>query len=221
MEIPKMASFKLAITIIISFSLCFLMLETEAAASSSEKVNLTVYYESLSKPCAEFIIRNLVEVFNRDLSDILSLQLVPWANASINSTNNSISCQNGLDECNLNSLESCILNLSDDVSKNYALIYCFEFLVIEGRLKQWESCFSELDLPQKPVLKCYNQGNGTQPGRKYVNETANLRPSHKFLPWVVVNNQPIGKDYANFTTYVCRAYNGPALPAACNKQQSN
>ncbi|XP_028764542.1 gamma-interferon-responsive lysosomal thiol protein-like [Neltuma alba] len=216
-----MASFKLAIRIMITFSLCFPILQAEGATSSPEKVNLTVYYESLGKPCAEFIIRNLGEVFNGDLIDIVNLQLVPWANASINSTNNSISCQNGPDECKLNSLESCVLNLWDDVNKNYALIYCFEFLVIEGRLEKWESCFSELDLPQQPVLKCYNQGKGTQLGRKYVNETANLKPLCKFLPWVMVNNQSIGKDYANFTTFVCKAYKGPTLPAACHKLESS
>lgn len=30
-------------------------------------------------------------------------------------------------------------------------------------------------------------------GQKYINETAKLDPPHSFVPWVVVNNQPIGK----------------------------
>ena len=27
------------------------------------------------------------------------------------------------------------------------------------------------------------------------------------------------QDYANFKTYVCKAFNGPTLPAACQKNQ--
>jgi hypothetical protein len=48
--------------------------------------------------------------------------------------------------------------------KHYALIYCFEFLVIEGRHKDWQTCFDSLGLPKKPVLDCYISGNGTKVG---------------------------------------------------------
>jgi len=30
-------------------------------------------------------------------------------------------------------------------------------------------------------------------GQKYIDETAKLDPPHSFVPWVVVNNQPIGE----------------------------
>jgi len=30
-------------------------------------------------------------------------------------------------------------------------------------------------------------------GQKYIDETAKLDPPHSFVPWVVVNNEPIGK----------------------------
>ncbi|KAF7845282.1 gamma-interferon-responsive lysosomal thiol protein-like [Senna tora] len=182
----KMGSFKLIITIFMVFSLFFLVLEPKCASSSSsskntiaasasQKVNLTVYYESLSKSCAEFVIRNLGEVFNGDLINIVNLHLVPWANASINSTNNSILCQHGPDECELNSVESCVLNVFLDVNKHYALIYCFEFLVIEGRYKQWQNCFNQLGLPLKPILDCFNRGNGTE---DYANFTTHVCNSY-------------------------------------------
>lgn len=58
-----------------------------------QKVNLSVYYESLSQSCAVFIVKNLEEIFYNDVINIVNLQLVPWANASVNRTNNSISCQ--------------------------------------------------------------------------------------------------------------------------------
>ncbi|KAE9610857.1 putative gamma interferon inducible lysosomal thiol reductase GILT [Lupinus albus] len=124
--------------------------------------------------------------------------------------------ENGPDECQLNSLETCALNIWPDVNKQYALIYCFEFLVIEGRSKKWQNCFDQLDLPEDPILNCLIIGNGTELGKKYINEIALLYPPLSFVPWVEVNNEPIGEDFANFTYYVCKAYRGIAAPEACN-----
>lgn len=47
-------------------------------------------------------------------------------------------------------------------NKHFALIYCFEFLVIEGRYKDWRTCFSSLGLNQKLVLDCIGSVNGTK-----------------------------------------------------------
>jgi hypothetical protein len=59
-----------------------------------QKVNLSVYYESLDQRSATFIVKNLVEIFNNDIINIVNLQLVPWANSHVNhQANNSISCQ--------------------------------------------------------------------------------------------------------------------------------
>ncbi|XP_012573033.1 gamma-interferon-responsive lysosomal thiol protein-like isoform X2 [Cicer arietinum] len=203
-----MVSPKLPITIILV--LLFFTYEFEGSSYSSrsqidnamvplppidyEKVNLSIYYESLCQSCAIFIVKNLDEIFNNELINIVNLQLVPWANSHLNKTNNSISCQN----------------------IHYGLIFCFEFLAIDGKNKMWKNCFNQLGLPLVPFIDCFNSGNGTKLGEKYINETAKLFPLHSFVPWVVVNDQPIEKDYANFTYYVCKAYKGVSIPAACN-----
>ncbi|WVZ07124.1 hypothetical protein V8G54_020470 [Vigna mungo] len=135
---------------------------SEVTPFASQKVNLSVYYASLSQPSATFIVKNLEQIFHSNLINIINLQLVPWANAYVNKTNQSIICQNGPDECELNSLETCALNVWNDVSKHYALIYCFEFLAIEGSNKNWKDCFGQLDLPEEPVLNCYTRANGTE-----------------------------------------------------------
>ncbi|XP_045833732.1 gamma-interferon-inducible lysosomal thiol reductase-like [Trifolium pratense] len=79
----------------------------------------------------------------------------------------------------------------------------------------WKNCTKILGLPEKLFMNCFNRGNGTELGKKHISETAKLNPPHSFVPWVVVNNQPIRKDYAKFTYYVCKAYKGDAIPAAC------
>ncbi|XP_022748188.1 uncharacterized protein LOC111297865 [Durio zibethinus] len=56
---------------------------------------------------------------------------------------------------------------------------------------------------------------------QYANETENLYPPHDYVPWVVVNNQPIRDDFENFVKYVCQAYKGDHVPEACKAQSSN
>ncbi|XP_057457927.1 gamma-interferon-responsive lysosomal thiol protein-like [Lotus japonicus] len=185
--------------------------KTPLPAATYQKVNLSVYYESLSKPCVTFIVNNLREIFNNRLIKIVNLQLVPWANAHFNSTTNSITCQNGPDECERSSYEACALNTFPTVDQQYRLISCFENPPIEP------NCFEVLGLSKEPILKCLiNSGNGTELGKKYIKEIAQLNPPPSFVPWVLVNNQPIKQDYANFTHYVCKTYKGVDVPAVCS-----
>ncbi|PRQ42830.1 putative gamma interferon inducible lysosomal thiol reductase GILT [Rosa chinensis] len=51
--------------------------------------------------------------------------------------------------------------------------------------------------------------------QNYGNETMHLNPPLKFVPWLVLNDQPIGNDYENFAGYVCKAYKGNIAPMAC------
>ncbi|KAK7390326.1 hypothetical protein VNO78_25629 [Psophocarpus tetragonolobus] len=99
---------KLAITIALVLVLFFFICESEGASYSSashnvnhgddinppnsyQKVNLSVYYDSLCQSCAKFIIQDLRNIFDSNLISIVNLQLVPWAKAYL--INNSISCQ--------------------------------------------------------------------------------------------------------------------------------
>lgn len=225
---------KLVITIALILVLFLFICESQGASYASashnvghgadintslahQKVNLSVYYDSLCKTCAKFIIEDLRDIFGNNLISIVNLQLVPWANAYVNNTNKSISCQNGPDECELNSLESCALNLWSKVDIQYQFVNCFEFLAIKGTIKEWkEECLNQLGLPKEPFLNCFNMGNGTELGKTYINQIAQLDPPPSFVPWVVVNNQPVEKDYANFAHYVCKTYRGVVVPGICN-----
>lgn len=59
----------------------------------SEKVNLSLYYESLCPYCRNFIVSQLVKVFNTDLLNIIHLKLLPWGNAQVVKPNNTVTCQ--------------------------------------------------------------------------------------------------------------------------------
>ncbi|KAG4920536.1 Gamma-interferon-inducible lysosomal thiol reductase [Glycine soja] len=48
-------------------------------------------------------------------------------------------------------------------------------------------------------------------------ETSALEPPHKYVPWVVVNGEPLYEDYENFLSYLCKAYKGTATPQSCTQ----
>ncbi|KAK3227380.1 hypothetical protein Dsin_007242 [Dipteronia sinensis] len=223
--------YRISITWLFFFFLFLFISSSVAAASYSnfdgnkvssspdpQNVNFSIYYETLSPNCSKFIIKNLESVFNNGLISIINLRLVPWGNANISkSTNDSIVCEHGPDECLLNTVQACAINVYNDVNMYLGLISCIEFLAVEGRQMDWKTCFSSLGLPLKPVMDCYNSINGTMLELQYEYETAHLVPPHTLLPWVVVNNQPIRDNYENFTTYVCNAYKGKKVPPSVCK----
>lgn len=59
---------------------------------AADKVTLSLYYESLCPYCANFIVNELVKVFETDLISVVNLRLIPWGNTQI-TVNNSWICQ--------------------------------------------------------------------------------------------------------------------------------
>nr|XP_009804806.1 PREDICTED: gamma-interferon-inducible lysosomal thiol reductase isoform X4 [Nicotiana sylvestris] len=167
----------------------------QSPVSSQDKVNLSLYYESLCPYCADFIVNKLAKVLETDLASIVNLRLVPWGNTQI-APNTSWICQ----------------------ETHFKFINCVERLHLENRQSSWQSCFSATGLSQTPIKNCYNNGLGYRLEKAYADETASLNPNHRFVPWVLVNNQPLQEDYQNFIAYICRAYRGRNIPQACKNK---
>ncbi|KAI4368915.1 hypothetical protein MLD38_017418 [Melastoma candidum] len=191
-----------------------------AAGSESELVSLGFYYESLCPYSANFIVNYLGDVFHGDLLSIVDLNIVPWGNAKIRA-NDTFDCQHGPSECLLNTVEACAIDIWPDLNDHFPLIYCIEELVHERNYTQWESCFDKLGLDATAVSDCYTGGRGKELELGYAAETNALQPPHQYVPWVVVNGEPLYDDYENFVSYVCKAYSGTSLPEACSNSSMN
>ncbi|TYI08122.1 hypothetical protein ES332_A10G275800v1 [Gossypium tomentosum] len=168
----------------------------------NDKVTVSLYYEtSLCPRCASFISNDLVKVFHTDLHTIINLRLVPWSNAEIH-------CQK--EECHLNTIYSCVIHFWPDVKEHLEFIRCTEQQSLKGGPVEalWKNCSEKLRLNEEIINKCYTTGLGYKPPQEYV-------------PWVVVNNQPLRQDFENFVKYVCQAYKGDHKPAASKAQSSN
>lgn len=179
---------------------------------ATENVPVTLYYETLCPYCADFIVNHLANIFQNGLISIVNLRMVPWGNAWLNS-DGSFACQHGSDECLLNTIEACTITIYPNVNRHFTFINCVERLTLQNRHSKWANCFEMSGLGTVPI-DCYNSGYGNQIETKYARETAQLNPSHRFVPWLVVNDKPLAEDYENFMTYICKAYKGKP-PEAC------
>ncbi|KAL5740322.1 hypothetical protein ACOSQ2_029502 [Xanthoceras sorbifolium] len=179
----------------------------------SENVTVSVYYETLCPYCADFVVNHLVKLLQNGLSSIVNLRMIPWGNALIQPDGTFV-CQHGPGECMLNTIEACTVAIYPDVVQHFNFIYCVEHLTLQKRQAEWMSCFDSTRLSRAPI-NCYRNGYGKQLEQKCAAETAQLNPPHRFVPWVVVKNQPLQEDFMNIVSYVCKAYRGTRLPEAC------
>nr|KJB21243.1 hypothetical protein B456_003G149000 [Gossypium raimondii] len=187
-----MAAYRRWVSVLCCLSLLgsFASASTISLPSDSRKVSLTLYYESLCPYSANFIVNYLPKLFNEDLISIVDLRLVPWGNAKLKG-NGTFDCQHGPTECLLNTVEACAIDAWPKLNDHFPFIYCVENLELERKPLEWESCFKKLGLESKPVNDCYNSGLGQKLDLQYAAETSALEPPHTYVPWVVVDGQPL------------------------------
>ncbi|GMI71438.1 OAS HIGH ACCUMULATION 1 [Hibiscus trionum] len=196
------------------FTCMLLLLFISTWPCHAQNVTLSVYYETLCPYCADFVANHLVKLFDNRLFSIIDLRLVPWGNAVIQSDGTFL-CQHGPDECILNAIEACTISLYPNEEQHFRFILCAERLVSENKLNEFVNCFNTTGMATVPI-DCYRSGYGNVLENQYAAETARLNPSHKFVPWVLVNGQPLQEDFKNFVSYVCNAYKGEQVPEACH-----
>lgn len=178
-----------------------------------ETVSVELYYESLCPYSANFIVNYLDKFFTNGLIDIVDLRLIPYGNARIGA-NDTISCQHGPYECVLNTVEACAINAWPDLIQHFPFINCIEKLVLAHEPTAWDACYKNTSLNMKLVGDCYESGYGKKLELQYATETNSLQPPHQYVPWVLLNGQPLYEDYENVEEYICKAYKG-TLPEAC------
>ncbi|KAI4353053.1 hypothetical protein L6164_002031 [Bauhinia variegata] len=181
----------------------------------NEKVNVSLYYETLCPGCEHFIVNDLANLFKmKDLMAIINLHLVPYGNAKMDYHKN-IVCQHGPHECYYNNIEACALD-AWPLEKSFPFIFC-----VETRLQQqfdekiWVACSKNLKLDPKIIQSCYENGHGNQLILKNANETAGLKPPHEYVPWVTVNNKPLYEKIDTLISEICNAYKGQGKPKSC------
>ncbi|KAF8683819.1 hypothetical protein HU200_044756 [Digitaria exilis] len=224
---PEMAA-RLAVPALLLL-LASSLLAAAAGDEGTEKVDVALYYESLCPYSALFVVNHLAKVFEDGLLDAVDLKLGPrrrrdlLPGEGLDWTPGGVSLRDfvgilvvvgSVSWCLLNTVEGCAIDAWPDLDVHFRFIYCVEDLVVKGQYKTWESCFQKLGLDPKPITECYQSEQGHKLDLKYANQTDALVPPHRYVPWVVVDGQPLLEDYENFEVYVCKAYKG-SPPKVC------
>ncbi|PWA48574.1 gamma interferon responsive lysosomal thiol (GILT) reductase family protein [Artemisia annua] len=195
----------------------FFLLTIAKSYCDEDKVKVSLYYESLCPYCSDFIVNHLGKaLYELNLVSIVDLRMVPWGNTQFG-PNNTWICQHGPDECSIDIVEACAIDLLPNDGLSFKLIECIENLNLEGRVGEWRSCMNSLNIDQNPIMDCYQSGKGYNLELQFADETNNLNPPHRFVPWVVVNDHALQEDSGNFVTYICNAYTGENKPEACEQ----
>ncbi|KAH9554287.1 hypothetical protein CY35_08G056900 [Sphagnum magellanicum] len=198
-----------------STSMLFLVLMILPAVQGVEKVKVELYSESLCPYCANFIINYLNPFFNNGLIDIVELRIIPYGNAHIHA-DGSLTCQHGQDECYLNIIQTCAIRLWPKVTDWFPFIYCLERLPRATAAQDWKSCVEPSHLDLAPLLECSASPLGEKLELEFAAETDRLQPPHKYVPWVLVNGEPLYENYEDVAIYVCKDYQG-TKPAVCSR----
>ncbi|KAL7584302.1 hypothetical protein Lser_V15G42811 [Lactuca serriola] len=182
-----------------------------------DKVKVSLYYESLCPYCANFIVNQLGKaLYEGNLVSIVDLRMIPWGNTQF-APNNAWICQHGPDECLIDMVEACAIDLLPHSGLWFEMIKCIEELNLQGKHGEWKSCMNSLKIHPQPITDCYQSRKGVDLELKFADETNHLNPPHRFVPWLLVNDKPLQEDYQNFVAYICNAYRGQNKPKACEQ----
>ncbi|KAG1969616.1 gamma-interferon-inducible lysosomal thiol reductase [Pimephales promelas] len=185
---------------------------------NADKVNVSLYYESLCPGCRGFLAGQLVPTYIM-LSDIMNIDLVPYGNAQEKEDQGKYTfvCQHGEGECQGNMIETCLL---DQLGLDEALLVIFCMESGANVLKAAQPCLGVYK-PEKTwdsVMKCVtgDQGNKLMHGNAV--KTNALKPPHEYVPWITINGEHTedlqNKAMNSLFSLVCSLYKGEK-PAAC------
>ncbi|EIE23002.1 GILT-domain-containing protein, partial [Coccomyxa subellipsoidea C-169] len=165
--------------------------------------------ESLCPDCAAYTTKVLEPIFSSGLKDLIELDYVGWGNAK--NTSGEVECQHGPRECDLNIALNCAQQLSKSQEDFFDFLYCLEREAFSSTgTEVLQTCSNSGRLSEKALRECSTGKLGAELERA----AAAATPLHQYVPWILVDDVPLGADCGNLATYICAAYTGKK-PEAC------
>ncbi|KAL0489535.1 hypothetical protein AKO1_010468 [Acrasis kona] len=187
---------------------------------TAQNITVSLYYESHCPGCQSLIISDLTRLQNADgVKEIVNLRLIPYGNAREKEQGGKyvFTCQHGEKECEGNAIEQCLITTYGNTWSAFAEIVCLEKQFRSGAegSRALSSCVQNKELLNK-VKSCVTGDKINSIMHENAQETAQLQPPHKYVPWLVIDGQHI-EDYGDdLLGYVCARYKG-TKPAGCRR----
>nr|PNR28580.1 hypothetical protein PHYPA_029172 [Physcomitrium patens] len=99
--------------------------------------------------------------------------------------------QHGLEECKLNIIQTCAIQLWPKVTDWLSFIYCLENLDSKTATTDWKSCVHPSHLDLEPLNWCSATPLCAKLELEFAAEMERLQPPHKYVPWVLLNGEPL------------------------------
>ncbi|KAL8589541.1 hypothetical protein ACOMHN_015927 [Nucella lapillus] len=162
-------------------------------------VSFELYFESDCPYCQLFIADQLYPTFTK-VGSIMNLTLVPFGNA-----------------------ETCAIHvMKGDYTRIMPFINCIESSQ-NYPMKAVKVCAGQHGAPLGEIMQCYNSTEGNLLEHQMAQRTDALKPSHQYVPWVVLNGVHTEKinteALENLLNLICDTYTGPK-PEACSKPET-
>lgn len=159
----------------------------------------------------------------------MEFTIYPFGNAQQQSSGNGwkFTCQHGVDECQANMYQACGISHNNETGQSgwWPYVYC-----MEGNRKPSAAakrCATDNGLDWAVIQKCAgidpSQGSsddGNLLMHSIAQATLNLKPSHQWTPWVVLNGRPLSQSKLSksLIDLVCDAYQGDK-PSGCKSSK--
>ncbi|KAM3967570.1 gamma-interferon-inducible lysosomal thiol reductase-like [Aphomia sociella] len=191
------------------------IIEYKVRYLDEEKVNISVYYETLCADCKYFDNVNLKEVVEK-LSPYLNIRTYPYGKAKMIKTDDGkliFECQHGPKECYGNKLHACAL----DKIINATAALLFNICMTDPKNTfgsddpTADACGSKMSINSNPIKECAKGNRGDKLLQYYGMESEKIH--YRFVPYVLINEKEWTN--ANFMKAVCEAFTTP--PEPCQK----
>lgn len=197
-------------------------LAASAPPSPQEKVQVTVYYESLCPDSKKFISEQLKPTYS-NFSSYMNLTLVPFGKSTYNSTTEGkfeFMCHHGEPECYGNKVQACALKLLP-VDKQVDYIACLMSLSSNKTSNSsypGNSCAQTISIDYSPIEGCVNSDQGSELLAVYGDKTHAFQNPLQHVPTVAFNNKYVMEEHdlavKNFKAALCNKITG-TKPAEC------
>ncbi|EDV90740.1 GH14296 [Drosophila grimshawi] len=156
------------------------------------KLPITLYYEALCPYCRRFVIQQLhPSMLRMDRLRYTDLMLVPYGNAKL-IDDGDVSCQHGVNECELNAWHACILE-----HKSFEVAFKLIACMMRGLKNRLDSCATRFNINVSDVKRCKQSRSIADILKKYGDETAEV--AFHGVPAIAVDHVYVEDDQSNLS----------------------
>lgn len=159
--------------------------------------------------CEQFLTESLWPAYQDLGTNVMNITVIPFGNARIDETHETVTCQHGGGECDANLYELCAIAMVHQHVEDY-----LPFLVCNAQSlpagfhtgpfapEIFHACAMEAGLWWEALQACHDTPSLAW---QVTLQAARATPAHKYVPYVLLNGDLL-PDGVDFQTQVCKLY---------------